>query len=106
MYATYCFKEKKSELIILGWIKIEMVKSVRHLGSKIKKCQFICSVNKLISNFQHLQRNVLVRLFKLYCCSFYGSSVWKYQSKSFQELPYNYNLSWNIAVHRILRLPY
>ena len=50
-----------------------MVKSVRHLGKyfdctfkeqadcKIRKTQFIGLVNKLISNFQHLQRNVLFK---------------------------------------------
>ena len=57
-----------------------MLKSVRHLGNyfdstfneqtdcKIKKGQFIGLVNKFISSFQNLKRNVLVRLFKSHCC--------------------------------------
>ena len=75
----YGFKEKESEIAKLGGIKIEMIKSFHHLrnyfdctineqtDSKIKKGQFIGSVYKLTSNFQHLQRNVLVRLFKSDC---------------------------------------
>ena len=85
------FKEKESVIAKLGGIKFQMVKSVSLLGNyfdctfneqtdcKIKKSQIISSVNKLIHNFQHLQRNVLARLFKSHCCSFYGSFVWKYQ---------------------------
>ena len=52
-----------------------MVKLVRHLSNyfdctfnvkkccKVKKCQFIGSVNKLKSNFQHLQRKFLSHFF-------------------------------------------
>ena len=31
----YGFKEKESEITKIGWIKIEMVKSVRHLGNYV-----------------------------------------------------------------------
>ena len=66
VFIKYGLKEKESEIGKLGGMKIEMVKSVLHLGNyfnctfdeqtycKIKKGQFIGSVNKLISNFQLL----------------------------------------------------
>ena len=45
-----------------------------------KKSMFIGYVNKLTSNFRHLQTHVLITLFKVYCCSFYGSQLWKFNS--------------------------
>ena len=67
-----------SEIEKLGGIQFE---------SKIEKGQIICSVNKLINNFRHLQLNILFRFFKSPCCSSYG---------------YKFTTSWNIAVRRIL----
>ena len=64
---------------------IEWVSEIKHLGNnlnisrndeldcQIKTSHVIGYVNKLIVNFGHLRRNVLNKLFKLYCCSFYGS---------------------------------
>ena len=40
-----------------------------------KKSMFIGYVNKLRSNFRHLQPHVLINLFKAYCCSFYVSQI-------------------------------
>ena len=87
---------------------------VRHLGNIIdkdcnevydctfKKSMFIGYVNKLISNFGNMQPSVLANLFKAYCCSFYSSQLWKFNSSGFDKIC----KSWNIAVRLILGLPY
>ena len=49
-----------------------------------------------------MQPNVLANLFKAYCCSFYGSQLWKFNSSGFDKI----YKSWNIAVRLILGLPY
>ena len=67
-----------------------------------KKSMFIGYVNKLRSNFGKMQPSVLANLFKAYCCSFYGSQLWKFNSSGFDKIC----KSWNIAVRLILGLPY
>ena len=80
------------EKIMLNDLQIAWVNDVRHLGNYINKslsdkldCQqkvstFIGSVNKLNANFRNLQHDVIARLFKSYCCSFYGSQAWRTDS--------------------------
>ena len=67
--------------------KIEWVNQIKHLGNCIdstlndsidctpKKSIFIGQVNKLCANFDYLQMSVLFRLFRTYCCTFYGSQM-------------------------------
>ena len=61
---------------------------------QIKTSHFISYVNKLIVNFGHLQGNVSNKLFKLYCCSFNGSQMWRLGSVYFNQVC----TSWNMAV--------
>ena len=42
------------------------------------------------------------RLFKSYCCSFYGSQAWRIDSPDYKRIC----ISWNKSVRNILRLPY
>ena len=63
---------------------------------------FIGYVNKLRCNFRHLQTHVLISLLKAYCCSFYGSQLWKFNSVGIDKCC----KSWNIAVRTLLELPY
>ena len=67
-----------------------------------KKSMFIGYVNKLRSNFRHLQPHVVINLFKAYCCSFYGSQLWKFNSVGIDKCC----KSWNIAVRTLQGLPY
>ena len=67
-----------------------------------KKSMFIGYVNKLRSNYGHLQHTVLMNLFKSYCCSFYGSILWTFCSKCFDKIC----KSWNFAISTLLTLPY
>ena len=88
--------------------------NIRHLGNYIdcsnrdivdcgiKKGMFIGYVNKLRSNYDTLQPHILINLFKSYCCSFYGSMLWKYNSEGFDKIC----KSWNIAIRTLLRLPF
>ena len=51
-----------------------------------KKSMFIGYVNKVRSNFRHLQTHVLITWFKAYCCSFYGSQARSYGNLTPLEL--------------------
>ena len=56
----------------------------------------------MMSNFSHLNPASVVTLFKSYCCSFYGSFVWKYNGVSFGKCC----TQWNKCIRRIYSLPY
>ena len=93
---------------------IKWVDHIKHLGNfldstlsdklptRSKISAFIGYVNKVKANFGHLQIYVLCKLFKLYCCSFYGSQMWKINSLYFK----NESICWNKAVRRIVNVPY
>ena len=103
-----------SEVLYLGNSRIEWVSSVKHLGNYVNcdmtdktdcdmKCfSFIGYVNKLKANFGYLQPFVLGNLFKTFCCSFYGSPLWGFNSLSFKKIC----TTWNIGVRSIFNLPY
>ena len=63
---------------------------------------FIGYVNKLGSNFGKLQSKFLINLFKLYCCSFHGSHLWKFNSIGFDKCC----KAWNVVIHKLLGLTY
>ena len=85
-----------SEMFCLGKSRIKWVSSVKHLGNYVNSdmtdktdCDIKCSsfigyVNKLKANFRYLQPFVLGNLFKTFCCSFYGSALWGFNSLSFK----------------------
>jgi hypothetical protein len=103
-----------TEHVFLGDDTIKWVDNVRHLGNffnttltdaldcKMKCSSFIGAVNKLMSNFGHLQPSIIKNLFKSHCCSFYGSPMWNFNSPSFKKIC----TTWNIGVRTILKLPY
>ena len=85
MCITYGEPMKDSEKITLDQVQLKYYETVRHLDNFFNtdnnctsdinyKCSsFIGYFNKMMSHYSHLQPNVLSRLFKSYCCSFYGS---------------------------------
>ena len=97
------------EHVTLNGTNIDWVSKIKHLGNHLDiscndelDCQtetsrFISCVNKLIVNFGHLRGDVLNKLFKLYCCSFYGSQMWRLGSVYFNKVC----TAWNIAVRKI-----
>ena len=58
--------------------------------------------NKLKVNFGKITHNVQINLFKSYCCSFYSSHLWKFNSHGFDKIC----KSWNIAIRTLLQLPF
>ncbi len=48
---------------------------------ELKIPEYLCQVNKLLSDFQGLRHDVLSDLFNKYCNSFYGSQAWELRSK-------------------------
>ena len=71
--------------------------SVKHLGNYVNSdmtdktdCDMKCSsfigyVNKLKANFGYLQPFLLDNLFKTFCCAFYGSPLWGFNSLSLKK---------------------
>ena len=62
----------------------------------LKKSLFIAYFNKMMENYSSLQPTVSINLFKSYCCSFYGSPLWKFNSTGFEKCC----KAWNIAVRK------
>ena len=56
----------------------------------------------MMSHHSHLPPDVLCRLFKSYCCSFYRSFLLQYNSKGFEKIC----ITWNRAVRRMNSLRY
>ena len=115
---TICIKYGESvrltEHVILDGNVISWHNGVRHLGNFLSsrldinvdtnhKCShFIGHFNHMMSNFGHLNHESVGTLFKSYCCSFYGSFLWKYNSDSFGKCC----TQWNKCIRRIYSLPY
>ena len=104
----------KNEKAVLNTHVLKWVNKVKHLGNymnkdcnevtdcNFKKSLFIEYVNKLRSNVGKMQPSTLISLFKSYCCSFYGSHLWKFNSSGFDKCC----KSWNIAVRILLGLSF
>ena len=115
---TVCMKFGENinhyEKVHLNGKIISWVEKIRHLGNYLdttlideidcrsKISAFIGYVNKLNVNFGHLRLHVISNLFKSYCCSFYGSQMWKLDSLHFNKVC----TAWNIGVRRTLNLPF
>ena len=52
------------------------------------------------SNFGHIYSSLQCRLFKQYCCSFYGSPIWSVISKGFNDIC----IAWKKALRKIWRI--
>ena len=61
------------------------------LDCKRKKSMIIWYVNNLRLNYGNLQHNVLMNLFKSYCCCFYGYILWTFCSKAFDKICKSWN---------------
>ena len=102
-----CEKSQLNEETII-WVD-----SVKHLGNiinndlndiddcKMKCSSFISSFNKLHFSYANVQPCILSNLFKSFCTSYYGSSLWSFSSEGFRKI----TTLWNIAVRKIFILP-
>ena len=86
--------------------------TVKHLGNYIDTAnndaitdfthkKILTMLIRLACNYNHLQPNILMNLVKTLCCSAYGSHLWKFNSKGFD----NYCKTWNVAVLKLVKLP-
>jgi len=103
-----------NDRIYLDKTLVKWVDHVQHLGNTVnvklnddndceaKRHAFNASVNTLLGNYGGVQSEILCRLFRNFCCSFYGSQLWDLQSSGFHSCC----VQWNKAVRRLLRLPY
>ena len=99
--------------IYFNKIKLDWYDKVRHLGNFFscnindstdithKRSDCIGYFNKLMSKFAFIQPAIISNLFKTYCCSYYGSILWHYNSHGF----YKYCIQWNKSVRKIFSLP-
>ena len=115
---TVCIKFgeliKPQEFAKLDGQLLKWQTNVRHLGnylnntldnsvdSNIKYSHFIGQFNNLKSKFGFIQPDIFSNLFKSYCCSFYGSFLWKYSSNGFNKCC----TQWNKSVRNIFYLPH
>ena len=67
-----------------------------------KRCLFNALGNKLLGNYGGIQTKIIYKLFRSYCCSFYGSQLWDLSSTDFRSCC----IQWNKAVYKLFRLPY
>ncbi len=51
----------------------------------------------MFSNYENVQSAVLVKLFRRYCCSFYGCTLWKFDKISDNQLC----AAWNKAIRKV-----
>jgi hypothetical protein len=92
---------------------IETVSSFSHLGHLItstlsddaditmRRNNFIGQVNNVLSYFRTLKSNVLVKLFRAYCTSYYGCEIWRLDNMTIESLC----TAWRKGLRRIWDLP-
>ena len=100
--------------IILNADPLPWVTEVKHLGNilrcdnsmkrdvAVKRGKFIGKVNSLLQELHFADPNVIVKLLKAYCTSFYGSSLWDIYSPDVDRL----FKSWNVSIINIFNVPY
>ena len=100
--------------IILNNDPLPWVEEVKHLGNILQsentmkhdvavKCgRFIGKVNSLLQDLHFAEPKVFVKLLNIYCCSFYGSSLWDLYSRDVDKL----YKSWNVTIRNVFKIPY
>ena len=99
--------------IILNALPLPFVNEVKHIGNlletnnlmkrdiSIKRAKFISKINSLNQEFHFSSPAFVVKLYKIYACSFHGSCSWDLYSDSVNKL----YTSWNIAIRILFELP-
>ena len=65
-----------------------------------KRAIFISKIHSLNQEFYFNSPDVILKLYNIYCCSFYGSSIWDLSSQCVSKL----YTAWNTAI-RIFNVP-
>ena len=99
--------------IIVNGIELQQVSKAIHLGHVISTddkdslvsdaiAKFWRSFNIFTADFSEVYSYIKCKLFKQYCCSFYGAPLWSLDSRKVNELC----VAWRKAVRKIWRVPY
>lgn len=99
--------------IVLNGMQLPYVTELKHLGNTLqcnnsmskdcsyKRAIFISKLHSLNQEFRYADPYTMLRLYDMYICDFYGSSLWDFCSSEVQKL---FN-SWNVAVRILFNLP-
>ena len=111
---TFGMNRPNEAIFSLNGNFIKCVDQVKHLGSIVnyglndsqdcdyKRSCFLGAINKLQGNFGKMYSHVKVKLFRTYCCAFYGSQLWNMADKGFL----NICTQWNKGMRKMLGLHY
>ena len=99
--------------ILLNGTPLPWVDKMKHLGNilqcendmvldvGLKRAKFIGKVHSLNQELHFCNSDVLIKLYNIYCCSFYGSNLFDLFSDTLERL----YCSWNTAVRVAFKLP-
>ena len=99
--------------IILNGKEIQWSDTAKHLGNvinsgnndnddiKCKKNDFVARSNSVFVTYCATSRNIKTQIFQSKCCGFYGSQIWKLNSRAVEDL----HLCWRKVVRRLLGVP-
>ena len=66
-----------------------------------KRAIFISKIHSLNQEFYFNSPDVILKLYNIYCCSFYGSSIWDLSSQCVSKL----YTAWNTAIRILFNVP-
>ena len=99
----------------INGVSLEIVKSIRYLGYVLSdnmdytedlnrvKSKFYAEFNVILRNFNFVDKDVKVFLFKQYCLQFYGSELWFGPKRPSQELKY-FAVGYHKAIKKLISL--
>ena len=94
-------------------LPLPFVNDLKHLGNVLqsdnsmtidcnkKQAIFISKMHSLNQEFYFNNPDVILKLYNIYCCSFYGSSIWDLSSKCASKL----YTAWNTAIRILFNVP-
>ncbi len=106
------FKGRKctpdNRTIVVGGVELKSVQSAMHLGHHISNndkdslvrdaiAKFWRSFNMFMADFGQIHSFVKCKLFKQYCCTYYGSPLWLFSSKKVDSIC----IAWRKALRKI-----
>jgi hypothetical protein len=68
----------------------------------LKRGKFIGKIHSLNQDLHFYSPHLLIKLYNIYCCSFYGSNLYDLFSAELEK----FYSSWNIAVKIVFKLPH
>jgi len=97
----------------LNELPLPFVNDLKHLGNVLqsdnsmtidcnkKRAIFILKIHSLNQEFYFNSPDVILKLYNIYCYSFYGSSIWDLSSQCVSKL----YTAWNTAIRILCNLP-